>query len=80
MIEYQHAGLQRDHHALARCHPVAARADDVLGVQEQDDLFAQAREFVVRVDGEERQRFQRIAPQRIGYRLRFEDALLLPAA
>ena len=42
VVEDQHAGLQRDHHALAWCHAVAARADDTLCVQEQDDLFAQA--------------------------------------
>ncbi len=80
MVQDQHAGLQRDHDALARRHAVAARADDVLCMQEQHDLFAQAPELIVGIDGEERQRFQRVAPQRIGNRLRFQDALLLPAA
>ena len=46
-VQHEHARLQRDDDALARRDAMAARADDALGVEEQHDLFAQARELGV---------------------------------
>ena len=56
-----------------RCSGVTSwpRAPTIaLGVQEQHDLVAQPRELVVGVDREERERLERLAPQRIGNRRR----------
>ena len=66
-----------------RCRGVTAwpRAPTMLFArQEQDDLVAQARELVVGVDREERQRLERVAPQRVGNRGGAQDALPAPAA
>ena len=54
---------------------MAARADDALGIEEQHDLLAQARELGIRVDRKERQRLERLAPQPFRDRLRAQDPL-----
>jgi hypothetical protein len=80
VVENQYAGLQRDHYALTRPSPVAARADDVLCMQEQHDFFAQG--VSTRLPYRWRGTATTPANRATAHRncLRFQDALLLPAA
>src|SRR5439155_6577358 len=79
-VERQDAGLDRDHDAHQRRDLEAFRGNDALFGQEEHDALTQTSQLGVGVDGEERERLQRLAPQGLGNRRAREYAFLPPAA
>ena len=79
-VEDENARLHRDQHALQRRDLVAARADDPLAVEEQDDELAQPRKLVVAISVEQRQRGERFLPKGVGDRQRRERPAPAPVA
>jgi hypothetical protein len=79
-IEDQYTRLDGYRDAHQRRYLEVSRSDDALLGQEQHDALAQAGQLRVGVDGEEGERLQRLAPQRVRDRRLCEDAPLLPVS